>query len=91
LAVEPSRGFWRGLASCGKTRFGEGYRLHRLRKKLRVLKEHGFRAFLLLPKTSVPHPFRRFSKKKCEEKMRKGWDANEIQVYTISENASAVL
>jgi hypothetical protein len=38
-------------------------------------------AFLLLLKTSVPHPFRFF--------LRKGWDANEFQVYAISENARA--
>jgi hypothetical protein len=32
-----------------------------------------------------------FPKKKFEEKMRKGWDANEIQVYILSENAGTPL
>jgi hypothetical protein len=31
----------------------------------------------------VPHPFRFF--------LRKGWDTNEIRVYTISENALGLL
>ena len=36
-------------------------------------------AFLLLPWTSVPHPFRVF--------LRNGWETNRITVYTIHEDA----